>query len=342
MGNVGTLNNSGYVYIGAGATLNLTNQLGGITDVPAGSRFDVLGSFNDVLGGASGFANLTSIEGTVILANGQTTEHFGLRLGILGGGTLDASQGSTIEMETDVEIHGGLLATGAYYGGGNSTIRVLGDLVNTGGNIFLYGNGDEVEVDGDLRNESGQIGLNGSNQTLSVGTLTNYGSITLNGPTTRPQSGGMTNGGTIDLENASVLTVTGDVSNSGFLYTSFNHTGGNTLNITGTLTNNSGGHFYLQGSGDVANVGMVDNFGLVSVQGGTTLNLTNQPNWIIDVVAGSTWVIGGNFAVAGVANTGFANLTRVEGSVDLGNGATDHHQPRRHAAYSHREQRRKY
>ncbi len=341
VGNVGTLNNSGYVFIGAGATLSLTNQLGGITDVAAGSRIDVLGNFNDFLGGTSALANLSSVEGTVILANGQTTEMADTgRLYINQGGTLDASLGSTIHVGTDVEIDGGLLATGSYYGGGNNTIKVEGDLVNGEGNVFLYGNGDMIEVDGDIANQGvGQIGLNGSNQTLFSGQLNNEGSITLNGPNDTATIGSvtnsgkfellgfgdvatlgsLTNSGAVDVDGASTLQINGDVSNSGFFYTSFNHTGGNTLNITGTLTNNNGGHFYLQGNGDVANVGMVDNFGLVSVQGDTTLNLTNQPNGVTDVVAGSTWVIGGNFAVAGAANTGFANLTSVEGSVDLGN-----------------------
>ena len=42
--NVGTLSNSGYVYIGTGATLNLTNQASGITDVLSGSRLQVAGN----------------------------------------------------------------------------------------------------------------------------------------------------------------------------------------------------------------------------------------------------------------------------------------------------------
>ena len=56
-----TLNNSGGVTVATGATLNLTGQPGGITDVVAGSGFGIAGSFT--AGANSAFANLTSIEG---------------------------------------------------------------------------------------------------------------------------------------------------------------------------------------------------------------------------------------------------------------------------------------
>src|SRR5208283_1679766 len=63
MANVATLNNSGAVTVATGATLNLTSQPGGITDVMAGSSYSIAGSFTAGLNSA--FANLTSIEGTV-------------------------------------------------------------------------------------------------------------------------------------------------------------------------------------------------------------------------------------------------------------------------------------
>ena len=71
--NIGTLTNNSYTIVGAGTTLNLTNQAGGITSTTAGSRFDLVGSFNDVAGGGGGFANLTTNGGAVIIANGQAT-----------------------------------------------------------------------------------------------------------------------------------------------------------------------------------------------------------------------------------------------------------------------------
>ena len=69
--NVGTLSNSGYVYIGTGATLNLTNQASGITDVVSGSRLQVAGTFK--AGANSALAHLNSIEGELDL--GERSEH---------------------------------------------------------------------------------------------------------------------------------------------------------------------------------------------------------------------------------------------------------------------------
>src|SRR5208337_1015527 len=61
LGNVGSINNTGSVYIGYGTQLNLSNQPGGVTDVPGGSSWQIYGSFteNSV---NFGFENLSSIE----------------------------------------------------------------------------------------------------------------------------------------------------------------------------------------------------------------------------------------------------------------------------------------
>ena len=40
-----TLNNTGAISVATGATLNLTGQPGGVTDVVAGSSFSIAGSF---------------------------------------------------------------------------------------------------------------------------------------------------------------------------------------------------------------------------------------------------------------------------------------------------------
>ena len=42
---VATLNNTGAISVATGATLNLTGQPGGVTDVVAGSSFSIAGSF---------------------------------------------------------------------------------------------------------------------------------------------------------------------------------------------------------------------------------------------------------------------------------------------------------
>ena len=155
----------------------------------------------------------------------------------------------------------------------------------------------------------GAFVLFGPNDTATIGNVDNSG-------------GAGSGGGGIDLENGSTLTVTGNVKNSGDIYTSrVTGAGGNTVTISGTLTNNAGAHFFISpgriGSSDVANVGVLVNSGFVYVEEVSTLNLTNQPDGITDVVAGSNFGIYGTFKAG--SDNGFATLNMVEGGVQLGN-----------------------
>ncbi len=87
---VATLNNSGYVFIAPGATLNLTNQPNGMTDAVAGSTFYLYGSFS--AGSSDGFANLNSVEGTVQL--------FGQKFADTpGSGTLTIGRGGILSTQ---------------------------------------------------------------------------------------------------------------------------------------------------------------------------------------------------------------------------------------------------
>ena len=137
-------------------------------------------------------------------------------------------------------------------------------------------------------------------------------------PADRATVGSLNNSGTAFVDGGSTLQINGDVNNSGFLYTAVFGVGGNTLNITGILTNNPGAAFTLIGTGNVANVGTLNNSGLADVERGATLNLTNQPGGITDVVTGSDFYLAGTFN-AGI-NNGFYQLTSVEGTLTLYNG----------------------
>ena len=93
----------------------------------------------------------------------------------------------------------------------------------------------------------------------------------------------MTNeaGGAIDVENGSALTINGNVTNTSTgvdrgIITGFLGTGGNTLDITGTLDNTSNGNLQLLGSGDKATIGSLTNAGFVDVEGGSTLTVTGD------------------------------------------------------------------
>jgi hypothetical protein len=280
VGNVGTLNNSGAVFIGAGATLNLTNQMGGITDVVAGSRFDVLGNFNDVLGGTSAFANLTSVEGLVETANGQTTNitpiggvlTIGPRVPLTNDGIFDVAAGSTVNINGNVNNSGDLATNDSGYGGGN-TLTINGNLTNAlSGNVTVYGPGDLLKVNGNLDN-AGQL-------TLWFGPTT-AATITVNGMLTNEATGQINLYGT-----GETLQVNGNLDNLGQLVTNeFGSGGSNTITITGTLTNS--GTFQLNGPGDMATLG----------------SLTNNAGGILDVENASTLTINGNVDNFGALET---------------------------------------
>jgi hypothetical protein len=108
------------------------------------------------------------------------------------------------------------------------------------------------------------------------GMLTNGGTFLLNGPGNIATIGnGASNSGIVDLEDGSTLTVMGDVMNAADISTTgFGTVGGNTVNITGMLTNQAGSTFVLLGGGpgDMATIGgNVTNAGFVNVEGASTL-----------------------------------------------------------------------
>jgi hypothetical protein len=214
--NVGTLSNTGFLDVDTGATLNLTGQPNGVTDVVSGSELDVYGTFK--AGTANGLAKLNSVEGTLVIGNGQTF-------------------------------------------------------------------------------------------------------------TDTPGSGTLTNSNVLDLEEGSNVTVSGNLTNSGTLETNIRNQESsghpNTLTVTGTLTNNIGATTYIgyyNDTTDVMNVGTLVNNGNLDIYAGATLNLTNQPNGVTDVVGGSELDVYGTLK-AGSAN-GLAKLNSVEGTLVIGNGQT--------------------
>ena len=120
----------------------------------------------------------------------------------------------------------------------------------------------------------------------------------------------------IDVENRSTLKVTGNVTNTGNFYTNFSGSfmGGNTVTIAGTLTNNAGATFSLNGNGDVANIGVLANSGKFYLGGGTTLNFTD--NFLVtDVPASASYYIYGATDLLP-----FHHLGSIEGQVYLANG----------------------
>ncbi|HVP49988.1 MAG TPA: PEP-CTERM sorting domain-containing protein [Candidatus Bathyarchaeia archaeon] len=127
---------------------------------------------------------------------------------------------------------------------------------------------------------------------------------------------------TMDVGSSTVNSLTVGGPSNGFTSELTDGAVAQTLTITNGLTVGAQGFLYFTGTGSSITAATVSNSGSVSIGPGVTLNLTNQPLGVTDAPAGSVWTIGGNFAVGGVANTGFANLASIEGAVELQNGAS--------------------
>jgi hypothetical protein len=142
-----------------------------------------------------------------------------------------------------------------------------------------------LQVNGNMTN-SGAITLSfdcrdcfpGAGLTVG-GTLTNNlgGALVLYGMQDTATMPSLNNSGIVDLENESTLRVNGNVSNAGQITTSSYGNGvavGNTVSITGKLTNSAGGTFSLAAASDSANVSFISNAGSVYLASGTNLNVT--------------------------------------------------------------------
>src|SRR5271157_2071049 len=115
------------------------------------------------------------------------------------------------------------------YSGGNDRVKLD---VNAGINSLTLGglnNGTTSEL------TDGHVA-----QTLTISnglTVGQTGYLYLTGGSTVTAGADSSNAGLIDLENASTLKITGNFDNSGTVQTGLSAGGGNTLNVTGTLTN---------------------------------------------------------------------------------------------------------
>src|SRR6202043_2036928 len=358
--NVPTLVNNGSLYIDGGATLNLTSQPNGVTDVVAGSQLLVFGTLK--AGAANGLAKLTSVEGTLVVGNGQVWSDTPI------GGTLTISNTGELDLEkaTSLTVTGNLTNAGQLYtniqnrqGAGNS-VTVTGTFTNNSGAATRIGFfGDTADVmnvatlvnNGSLEIDSGAT-LNLTSQpngvtdvvagsqllvfgTLKAGAANGLAKLTSvegtlvvgNGQvwSDTPIGGTLTisNTGELDLEKATSLTVNGNLTNSGLLYTNVQNDqgGANTLTVTGAFTNNAGATTRIGFFGDTADVMNVP-------------TLVNNGSLYIDGGAtlnltsqpnGVTDVVAGSqLLVFGTLKAGAANglakLTSVEGTLVVGNG----------------------
>jgi fibronectin-binding autotransporter adhesin len=298
---------------GGGNTYDVTIDSGGTDSV----NLNLNANVNTlVLGGTTGSSKLQNLSGkseTLTIADGLTVNQTGaLAFGngstlTVGGnativGSLDLEQASALTVSGNLTDSGTLTTNSAGSGGANK-LTVMGTLTNN--NVFNMGN--PIVGGGDVAN---------------IGSLVNNSSMTLT-ETTMTVAGNVSNA-FLDLEVMSTMTVGGNFTNSGLVETDFANVGGPTiLTVMGTFTNQANAQFTLDyplgASGDVANFGTLVNQGSIIIGPDATLNLTNQPNGITDVVAGSTLDLAGGYVMAG-ANNGLFKLNSIEGTLILENG----------------------
>jgi protein involved in polysaccharide export with SLBB domain len=358
--NVGSLANSGVVYVGEGATMNLTSQPNGITDAVAGSQLNILGTFK--AGTASGVAKLGSVEGLVAVENNQSTTITpgGGALTISSTGIFDVDRTSTVAISGAVNNSGQLYTNRNNYVGSN-ILTVTGALTNTASGTVLVGNNNNTTdvmnvgslansgvvyvgegatmnltsqpngitdaVAGSQLNILGTFKAGTASGVIKLGSVEGLVAVENNQSTTITPGGGaltISSTGVFDVDRTSTVTISGVVNNSGLLETNRNnYVGSNLLSVTGALTNNASGTVLVGNNNnttDVMNVASLANSGVVYVEEGATINLTSQPNGITDAVAGSQLNILGTFK-AGAAS-GVAKLGSVEGVVQLENNQT--------------------
>ncbi len=286
-----SLTNSGRVTIGSGSSLNLTGQPNGITDVLAGSEFDVYGVFT--AGTANAFASLASVEGTLYLENAKGTG------ATPGSGTLTLGTGSYVDVDSSSSFtvtgnlnSSGTVATNGTNGDtGANQLTVTGSYTNNAGawlNIGAYNDTADVVNIGTLTNK-GRITI-GSDATLNLtaepngvadigtgseidlyGTFTSgtanalaklgsvEGSLFLeNGKSTADAPAGgiltLAAGSYTDVDRGSIWTIAGNVNSSGRLDTNGTGSGlgANSITVTGTYTNNAGGWLNIGAFNDTA------------------------------------------------------------------------------------------
>jgi fibronectin-binding autotransporter adhesin len=252
---VGSLNNTGSLTIGAG-TLVLISDGVGITDIEAGSSLDVAGDLR-LSGGGSGLSNLTTIEGALTLRNGETAAITPM------GGTLSISPAGTWNIAgtgTMVNLNGSISNSGAVTVIGNGTgLNLTGGLTNSG--TVTVEQGNTIGVTGAFQT-SGTTTVGGTLTAASFsqtgGTTTISGGV-LTAPTVQVSGGAFQGNGTVNGN----LTLNGGTLLAGF------PNAPDTLTLNGNFTEGSGGTLMVDISGAPAGEYSVFNISGPASLGGT-------------------------------------------------------------------------
>ncbi|MGH9397754.1 MAG: beta strand repeat-containing protein, partial [Terriglobia bacterium] len=162
--------------------------------------------------------------------------------------------------------------------------------------------------------------INSSGGNVTLDHTSSLSSVTINALT-------LGAGNQLNVSDAESLTVNGNLDNSGSYTQGYAATAATVVTVSGKLTNEATGNMRLyadfsnyQGT---MNVGTLANSGNLEIDSQQTMNLTNQPGGVTDIVAGSTLNQYGTFNVTNglngpVTSAALANLGSIEGNLTLG------------------------
>lgn len=278
----GSLANTGRFDFGGGTTVNLTNQPGGITDIPAGSEWTIDGAFN--AGSQNALSNLQSIEGQIDIGNGPTSTPASGTLTISKTGFAQVHGGTNWAIDGNVDNNGALNAGGPLTVSGNFTneagaslgignvatiggqlsnagdVQVgSGGILNTGNALATIDAGSEFDLLGAF-NSGGHDGLASLGEIDGALAIANNKALTIT-----PASGALNQAGAFYIGAGTNVTVQGNlinnVTNNSFdtLFSALGLTDYGVLNVTGDLNNQS--RISMISIGGVINAGSLENSG---------------------------------------------------------------------------------
>jgi fibronectin-binding autotransporter adhesin len=296
---------------GAGGTLELDGS---------NAIFDLYGSGGLLMLSDNANNLITGVTGTETFINdaGQTLSGAGTisNLALVNDGAIIANGTNALNIDPNAK---GFTNNGTVDIQG-STLSITGDVTNTG--VVQTVNGSPAStliVSGTFTNEKNAgLGLNNAGDAATVGALDNLGGLTLNNAGTLTVIGAATIGanGSIDVTNSSVLNVGDDLDVSGIIDSFAGH---NAVNAGRTLAVSAGGSVQILGM-DTWKVGALTNSGSVNLGPQGTLTITGGGLGVTDIPSTASFLIqDGAFDVIndGVATSALANLTTVEGSLEL-------------------------
>ncbi|HVI08496.1 MAG TPA: hypothetical protein VND65_09405 [Candidatus Binatia bacterium] len=270
IGSGGTLTNSGVIDLeAAGESLSVngatTNNLGATITLEGGIAATFTGNVSNSGNFQTGFTGGTNS----VTVTGTFTNNAGANVTLYSSAdslSVDALSNSGFLQVGDASGSGATLTiTG---GGQGITDVVAGSTIELYGNLNLVNSGKTTSALANLNTVAGTLDLNNS-QTTAI--TPSGGTLTIN------------SGGAVQLSDlassTTALTLTGNVNNSGSFTTGFKG-GGNTVNVSGTFTNNSGGLLELyasDGGTDAVNIATLSNSGTVTLAAsGATLDITGS------------------------------------------------------------------